>query len=108
MNRLLLSIALLSSASSAVTAATIGPPLFDITRQCETSGRHNATAMSECIVAESEARSDILQHWSTYTDDGAEKCIKLSRKAKRLPYTAMAKCLSLETTSAGTSAAQAK
>ncbi len=106
--RFLLATALFGSATGAGSAATIGPPLFDITRQCDAGARHNATAMSECVVAESEARSELLQHWSKYTDDGAETCIKLGRKAKRLPYTAMAKCLSIETRSVGSSAVLAK
>ena len=59
------------------------------------------TAMSECVVAESEARAELLQNWTKYSDDSAEKCIKASRKARRLPYTAMAKCLSVEATAGG-------
>lgn len=74
-------------------AATVAPPMLDITRQCDVNSRHNVTAMSECVVAESEARSDLLQHWTKLSDTAVEKCIKLGRKAKRLPYTAMEKCL---------------
>ena len=71
--------------------------MLDISRQCEAGARHNATAMSECVVAESEARTELLQNWTKYSDDSAERCIKAGRKARRLPYTAMAKCLSVET-----------
>ncbi len=72
------------------------PPMLDISAQC---GRqfHSASAMSECVVAESEARAELLSHWAKYTDVGAERCIKLGLKAKRQPYTAMAKCLQPET-----------
>ena len=77
-------------------AATIGPPMLDITRQCGANTHHNVTAMSECVVAESEARSEILQEWNKVSDASAEKCTKASRKAKRFPYMAMAKCLSDE------------
>ena len=77
-------------------ATTYAPPMLDISAQC---GRtfHNASAMSECVVAESEARAELLSHWAKYSDAGAEKCIKLGRKAKRQPYVAMAKCLEPET-----------
>jgi hypothetical protein len=76
-------------------AATIAPPMLDITRQChETTGR-NATAMSECVVAESEARSALLQQWSKLADANVQKCVKIGRKARRLPYTTMAKCLAV-------------
>ena len=52
--------------------------------------------MSECGGAESEARAEMLQNWSKYPDGDAEKCIKLGRKAKRLPYSAMARCLAAD------------
>ena len=74
-------------------AATIAPPMLDITRQCDANTRHNVTAMSECVVAESEARADLLQHWDKLADVDVDKCVKLGRKAKRQPYTAMEKCL---------------
>ena len=80
------------------SAAQIGPPMLDITRQCDAVNRHNARAMSECVVAESEARAEMLQNWSKYPDDDAEKCVKLGRKAKRLPYSAMARCLATDAT----------
>lgn len=73
-------------------AATIAPPMLDVTRQCN-ANHHNATAMSECVVAESEARAAILQRWSKFSDAEAEKCVKAGRKAKHNPYSAMAKCL---------------
>ena len=74
-------------------ATTLAPPMLDITHQCEATAKHNATAMSECVVAESEARADLLQHWDKLPDDNVVKCIKFGRKAKRQPYTAMEKCL---------------
>lgn len=89
-----LSLIVLVAAPLRVDAATIAPPMLDIARQCDLNSRHNATAMSECVVAESEARSDLLQHWTKLPDTAVEKCLKLDRKAKRLPYTAMEKCLS--------------
>ncbi len=75
--------------------------MLDISRQCEAGAGRNATAMSECVVAESEARAELLQNWTKYSDDSAEKCIKASRKVRRLPYTAMAKCLSVEALARG-------
>ena len=77
-------------------ATTFSPPMLDIAGQC---GRtfHGASAMSECVVAESEARAELLSHWDKYPDAAAEKCIKLGRKTNRQPYTAMAKCLAPET-----------
>ncbi len=92
-------LAVLLFATGAAHAADIAPPMLDISLQC---GRifHSASSMSECVVAESEARAELLSHWAKYTDSGAEKCIKTSRKAKRQPYTAMAKCLELETIAA--------
>ena len=85
--------------TGAACAADFAPPMLDISAQC---GRtfHSASAMSECVVAESEARAELLSHWAKYTDAGAEKCVKLGRKAKRQPYTATAKCLEPETAAA--------
>ena len=80
--------------------------MFDITHQFDAASRHNATAMSECVVAESEARADMLQNWSKYSDDEAERCIRFGRKAKRQPYSAMVKCLSVQSASAPASAAR--
>lgn len=74
-------------------AATVPPPLLDITRQCETIARRNVTAMSECVVAESEARAEILQKWHKFSDTAADKCIKLGKKSRKFPYSAMAECL---------------
>ncbi len=84
---------------AAAHATDVAPPMLDISAQC---GRtfHSASAMSECVVAESEARAELLSHWAKYTDAGADKCMKLGRKAKRQPYTAMAKCLEPETAAA--------
>ena len=96
-SRALVSAFVLASGScGSASAANISPPMLDITRQCEAGSRHNATAMSECIVAESEARSELLQNWTKYSDDSAERCVKLGRKTRRLPYSAMAKCMSAE------------
>ncbi len=85
--------------TAAARATTFAPPMLDISAQC---GRnfHSASAMSECVVAESEARAELLSHWAKYSDAGADKCIKLGHKAKRQPYTAMAKCLESETAAA--------
>lgn len=82
--------------SQGAGAATIAPPMLDITRQCDANTRHNVTAMSECVVAESEARAEILQKWDKLSDASAQKCIKIGHKARKLPYTAMAKCFSVE------------
>ena len=75
-------------------AATIAPPMLDVTHQCNAIAHRNATLMSECVVAESEARADLLSHWSKLPDEAVERCIKLGRKTKRQPYVAMEKCLS--------------
>ncbi len=83
------------------TAATIAPPMLDISHQCDVATRHNVTAMSECIVAESEARADLLQHWDKLPDGDVEKCVKLARKAKRQPYTAMETCLAADISQTG-------
>ena len=75
-------------------AASIAPPMLDISRQCNAMAHRNTQLMSECIVAESEARADLLQHWSKLPDASVERCIKLGAKAKRQPYVAMETCLS--------------
>lgn len=95
----LATIAALLLSIGAASATDFSPPMLDISAQC---GRtfHSASAMSECVVAESEARAELLSHWAKYSDAAAEKCIKASRKAKRQPYTGMAKCLEPETTAA--------
>lgn len=77
-------------------AATVAPPMLDITRHCGASHGRSATAMSECVVAESEARSDLLQQWARFSDVSVEKCVKLNVKAKRQPYVALSRCLSNE------------
>ena len=91
-----LSVVLFAWCNGASEAANIAPPMLDITRQCETMARRNVTAMSECVVAESEARAELLQNWTKFSDASAEKCIKAGRKAMRHPYSAMAKCLSVD------------
>ena len=90
---------LLVALAGQVNANDFNPPMLDISAQC---GRnfHSASAMSECVVAESEARAELLSHWARYTDAGAERCIKVGLKTKRQPYTAMAKCLAPETAAA--------
>ena len=77
-------------------AATIAPPFLDINAQCEAAHRKNVEAISECVVAESEARSEVLQKWDKVADADAATCLKSSRKSKRLPYVALAKCLSAD------------
>lgn len=88
---------LLAAATGAVplsaSAATIAPPMLDISRQCNAMAHRNTQVMSECIVAESEARADLLQHWNRLPDASVERCIKLGAKAKRQPYVAMETCL---------------
>ncbi len=81
---------------SSLRAATIAPPMLDVTRQCNAMSHGNTTLMSECVVAESEARADLLQHWGKLPDEAVDRCVKLARKAKRQPYVAMEKCLSAE------------
>ena len=88
---------LLTIGGQFAAAADIPPPMLDITRQCDAASRHNVRAMSECVVAESEARAELLSNWSKYSDTSADKCIKVGHKAKRQPYTPRAKCMSLET-----------
>ena len=78
---------------SPLHAAALSPPMLDIARQCGANSGRNTTAMSECVVAESEARSEVLQGWNALDDAAAERCIKASRKAKRLPYSALSKCM---------------
>ncbi len=74
-------------------AATTMPPLLDINAQCEAAHGKNADAMSECVVAESEARAAVLQRWDKVPEATAGACLKLSRKVKRRPYVTLAKCL---------------
>ena len=105
--RLLVSIACFAATAGAAGAAQVGPPMFDITRQCDAASRHNATAMSECVVAESEARADLLQNWAKYSDNSVEKCLRTSRKATRRPYGAMAKCMAPALAAGGKPAAGA-
>ena len=85
-------------------ATTIAPPMLDITHQCNAMAHKNATLMSECVVAESEARADLLTHWTKLPDDAVERCLKLGRKAKRQPYVAMQKCLSPDIAAMGATA----
>ena len=93
----------ISLPGTVASAATIAPPMLDITHQCDAVTKHNVTAMSECVVAESEARADLLQHWGKLPDDNVEKCVKFGRKAKRQPYTAMEKCLAPDIAAASVS-----
>lgn len=79
-----------------VSAATITPPMLDITRQCGASSRRNMRAMSECVVAESEARAEVLQKWNKLSDASAEKCIREGSKVKKFPYATLAKCVAVE------------
>ena len=74
-------------------ATSLAPPMLDINAMCEAGHKRNVDAISECVVAESEARSEILQKWDKISDADAQRCIKLSRKARKLPYDALAKCL---------------
>ena len=84
---------LFAALGTAAQSAALSPPMLDISRQCGVNSGRNTTAMSECVVAESEARSEVLQGWSKIDDAQAERCIKVSRKAKRLPYSALSKCI---------------
>ncbi len=68
--------------------------MLDITRRCDAESHHNVTAMSECVVAESEARAELLQKWGRLPDASVAKCLKLAKTARRLPYSAIVKCLS--------------
>ena len=95
---------LLAGVPVVAVAADSGPPMFDIARQCDAVHRKNASAMSECVVGESEARAVLLQNWSTYPEATAQKCVAASRKASRLPYAALSKCLSGSTAAAGKTA----
>ncbi len=74
-------------------AATTMPPMLDINTQCEAAHRKNVDAMSECVVAESEARAGILRRWDKIPEATAAGCLKTNRKGKRLSYVALAKCL---------------
>ena len=74
-------------------AAKTAPPMLDINAQCEAVHKKNADAMSECVVAESEARADVLQKWDKVPDATAAGCLKLLGKGKRHPYGILAKCL---------------
>ena len=78
---------------SGAHAATTMPPLVDINALCEAAHKKNVDAISECVVAESEARARILQTWDKVPDAKAASCLKSSRKSARLPYVALAKCL---------------
>ena len=78
---------------SAANAATTMPPLLDINARCEAAHKKNVDAMSECVVAESEARAAILRTWDKVPDAKAANCLKLSRKSARGPYVTLAKCL---------------
>ena len=84
--------------STMTVAATIAPPFLDINAQCEAAHHKNVEAISECVVAESEARSEVLREWAKVSDADATTCLKSSRKSKRLPYVALARCLSTDTT----------
>ena len=83
----------LIGSAPATRAATTMPPLLDINARCEAAHRKNADAMSECVVAESEARSTILRGWDKVSDAKAASCLKSSLKNARGPYVALAKCL---------------
>lgn len=85
----------LTIALSPARAATLAPPLLDISRLCEIASGKNMTAMSECIVAESIARSDLLRKWDKLADADVRICLKANQKVKHRPYVALAKCLSV-------------
>ena len=87
-----------------VAAATSAPPMLDITHQCNAIAHKNATMMRECVVAESEARADLLAHWAKLPDASVDRCVKLGRKSKRQPYVAMQKCLSPDIAAASAAA----
>ncbi len=78
---------------SGAQAATTMPPLLDINARCEAAHRKNVDAMSECVVAESEARATILRTWDEVPEAKASACLKASRKNERSPYVTLAKCL---------------
>ena len=84
---------LLTGFVPAAHAATTMPPMLDINTQCEAAHRKNADAMSECVVAESEARADILRRWDKVPEATAAGCLKVKSKGKRLSYVALGKCL---------------
>ena len=81
-------------AADAARAATFAPPMLDISRQCNAMAHRNTALMSECVVAESEARADLLQHWERLPDASVERCLQAGKKVKRQPYVALEKCLS--------------
>ena len=93
--RLFLLSSLLAFGLSPAFAATLAPPMLDISHQCEIASGKNVTAMSECVVAESIARSDLLRHWDKLADNDVRICLKANQKAKRRPYSMLAKCLSV-------------
>ena len=92
--RLLVALLFIPAISPAF-AATLAPPMLDISRQCEAASGRNVTAMSECVVAESIARSDLLRKWDKLPDNDVRICLKANQKAKRRPYSVLAKCLSM-------------
>ncbi len=96
----ILALALAGASPPVVAAATFAPPMLDISRQCNAMAHRNTQLMSECIVAESEARADLLQHWNKLPDASVERCLKLNAKVKKQPYVAMEKCLSPELSAA--------
>ena len=85
-----------AAAPGAATANTFAPPMLDIAKQCNAMAHRNTTLMSECVVAESEARADLLQHWNKLPDASVERCLKAGKTVKRQPYVALEKCLSPE------------
>lgn len=97
----LIALSVLPLAEAPARAATVPPPLLDITRQCDQITHRNATAMSECVVQESEARAEVLQKWERFSNGDAQRCIKLAGKARKYPYTTMAKCLAAPAASPG-------
>ena len=90
----LLLVLLGAAAPATARATTFAPPMLDIARQCNALAHKNTALMSECVVAESEARADLLQHWSKLPDASVEQCLKAGKKVKRQPYVALEKCLS--------------
>ena len=78
------------------SANTFAPPMLDIAKQCNAMAHKNTTLMSECVVAESEARADLLQHWDKLPNASVERCLKAGKTVKRQPYVALEKCLSPE------------
>ena len=74
-------------------AATTTPPLLDINARCEAAHKKNVEAISECVVAESEARATVLRTWDKVPEAKAASCLKLNRKITRSPYVTLVKCL---------------